>query len=331
MGLSWRKFTAAAGLLVLLGAPVEASAVGCTTLAAMTSLDRNALMAAGGQLAVAVAQQDLGTLKAALLPAVASDWEGMSSEAQAGALLMKGGQVKLRSLYLLDATSLTAPANTQFFCSNENGSITVTLTMSKLPPGRYALVLADGAGAPNAGQLGLILAWDQAANGWRLGGLSVRPGALDGHDGLWWWTQARELAKEDQPWAAWYAYDTARALLSPVDFLSSPNLEKFNGEQAALQHTPPQAFPLTLPDGARTWKIDAVHLDLALLHPDLGVVYDSTGVADPAAQRTEAYAVLSALLKAQPGLRMSFHGLWAYALKDGKPMPIIELAMAQIP
>ena len=87
----------------------------------------------------------------------------------------------------------------------------------------------------------------------------------------------------------------------------------------------------TLPDGPRTWKIDAVWLDPTLLHADLGVAYESTGVTDPAAQRTEAIVVLSALLKAQPGLRENFHGLWAYAVKDGKRTPVIELPMAQIP
>ena len=30
--------------------------------------------------------------------------------------------------------------------------------------------------------------------GWKLGGLTVRPGAIDGHDGVWWATRARELA-----------------------------------------------------------------------------------------------------------------------------------------
>jgi hypothetical protein len=88
---------------------------------------------------------------------------------------------------------------------------------------------------------------------------------------------------------------------------------------------------LTLPDGARSWKIDAIHLDPTLLHADLGVVYESTGVTDPAALRTEAIAVLSAVLKAQPGLRANFHGLWAYAVKDGKRNPVLELPMAQIP
>jgi hypothetical protein len=255
----------------------------------------------------------------------------MRQAVESAAPLLQGGQIQLRSLYLLDATSLTAPADTQFFCSNATGSLTVTLTMRALPPGRYVVVLADAAGAPYAGQLGFILVWDGTANGWRLGGLTIRPGALDGHDGVWWWARARELARSDQSWSAWYAYEAARTLLLPVDFLSSPNLDKLGQEQTALKNAPPPAFPLTLTEGSRNWKIDAVRLDPTLLHADLGVVYESTGVTDPAALRTEATAVLSAVLKAQPGLRQGFYGLWAYAVKDGKPTPVIELPMAQIP
>jgi len=324
-------WTVTAGSVLLLAAARPLRAASCTTQAELQPQDRDALSAAGERLAMAVAQQDLAALKAALLPAVAADWEGISTEAQAGASLMKGGQVQLRSLYLLDATSLAAPADSQFFCTSASGSLTVTLTMRALPPGRYALVLADAAGAPSAGQLGLILAWDGPANGWKLGGLTVRPGAIEGHDGVWWWTRARELARDNQFWAAWYAYDMARALLLPVDILSSPNLDKLGGEQTALKNSPQVAFPMTLPDGPRAWKINTIHLDLTLLHADLGVVYESTGVTDPAAVRTEAIAVLTTVLKAQPGLRQNFHGLWAYAVKDGKRTPVLELPMAQIP
>ncbi len=335
MRLSWKGFAATAAVLVFLALPMVCRAASCTTQAALLPQDRDVLTAAGGRLAVAVGEQDLATLKAALLPAVAQDWEGISSEAQVGAALMKGGQVQLRNIYLLDATSMSAPADTQFFCTSASGSITVTLNMHALPPGRYALVLADAVGAPYAGQLGIILAWDGPADGWKLGGLTVRPGALDGHDGVWWWSHARELARTGQDkiddWSAWYAYETARMLLLPVDFLSSPNLEKLGNEQSMIQNSPQNAFPLNIPDGPRIWKIDSVRLDPTLLHADLGVDYESTGVTDPAAQRTEAIVVLSALLKAQPGLRENFHGLWAYAVKDGKRTPIIELPMAQIP
>lgn len=331
MRLCWKVFTAPAILLAAMAAPAPVSATSCTTQAALLPQDREELAATGGRLAVAVAEQDFVTLKAALLPAVVQDWEGMREVIESSASLMKGGQIQLRSLYLLDASSLAAPADTQFFCTSASGSMTVTLTIPALLPGRYAVVLADAAGAPYAGQLGFILVWDSRTNSWKLGGLTVRPGVLDGNDGVWWWTHARDLARSDQPWAAWYAYETARMLLQPVDILSSPNLEKLGSEQTAIKNSPLNAFPLTIQDGPRTWKIDAVRLDPTLLHADLGVVYESLGITDPAAQRTEAIAVLSAFLKSQPGLRENFHGMWAYAVKDGKRTQVLELPMAQIP
>ena len=328
MHFCWKGWAAA----VLLAVPTVSLAANCTTQAELQPQDRDSLAASGGRLSEAVVQQDFAALQAALLPAESQEWDGIRTGVEQAAPLVKGGQVQLRSLYLLDATTLAAPADTQFFCSNASGSLTVSITMRALPPGRYAVVLADAAGAPLAGQLGLILAWQGgSAPGWKLGGVSVRQGMFDGHDGVWYWSRARDLAKTDTSWSAWYCYEAARSLLLPVDFLSSPNLEKLGTEQAQLKNSPQEAFPYTIPDGPRTWKIDSIHLDTSLHQADLGVTYESTGVTDPAALRTEAIAVMSALLKAQPGLRENFHGLWAYAMKDGKPTPVIELPMAQIP
>jgi hypothetical protein len=333
MRLCWKVWAAAVFAMGLLALPESSQATSCITQGELLAQDRNALTAAGGRLSVAVLEQDYGALQAALLPAEAAEWDGIRGEVEQGAPLVKGGHVQLWNLYLLDASSLAAPADTQFFCSNASGSLTVTITMRALPPGRYAVVLAGAAGAQLGGQLGMILAWDTtgAVAGWKLAGLTVRQGIFDGHDGVWYWTRARELANAGQPWSAWYSYEIARALLLPVDFLSSPNLEKLGAEQALIKNSPQDAFPLTLQDGPRTWKIDAVRLDASLHQADLGVTYESTGVTDPAAVRTEAAAVLSAFLKAQPGLKENFHGLWAYALRDGKRTPVIELPMARIP
>jgi hypothetical protein len=323
--------------LVLAAWPFEAQATSCTTQGELQPQDRVALSAIGGRLAVAVLEQDFGALQAALLPSESADWAGIHDSVELGAPLVKGGQVQLRNIYLLDASGLAAPADTQFFCSNASGSLTVTMTMRALPAGRYAVVLADAAGAALAGQLGMVLAWDPtgATPAWKLAGLAVRQGNFGGHDGVWYWSRARELMKADQPqinnWPAWYSYEAARYLLLPVDFLSSPNSEKLGQEQAQIKNSPQDVFPYTLQEGDRTWKILAVQLDASLRQPDLAVEYESTGVTDPAAVRTEAVAVLSALLKAQPALRQNFHGLWAVAMKDGKRTPVIELPMAQIP
>ncbi len=310
--------------------PLTSRAASCTSEPQLGSLDRDALSAIVTKVANAVIAQDYSTLQAVLLPQEASQWEGMRGAVEQAAPLVKGGQFQLRNLYVLDASDQTAPQDTQFFCSNASGSLTVTIIMSALPPGRYAVALADALGSPEAGQIGVVLAWDGAATAWKLAGLTVRPGLFDGHDGVWYWVRGRALAKAD-PWSAWFSYDAARFLLLPVDFLSSPNLEKLRQEQVLIMPSPQSAFPLLLPDGDRTWTIEAVGLDPSLREADLGVVYQSTGVTDPAALRTEATAVLSAFLKAQPGIRANFHGLWAYAEKDGKRTAIIELPMAKIP
>jgi len=250
--------------------------------------------------------------------------------------LFQGGTLTWGSAYLLDATDLKAPADTQFFCTNADSAATMTINLRNLPPGRYALLIGDYPGASLAGQLALIVGAD-AGGKWKLGGIFAREGALEGHDGVWFWSHARVLAGKKSAsggpsWAAWFSYDAARWLLLPVDFLSSPHLEKLNHEQAALGTNPVDALPLTVPgEGGKSWKITALRFDASLHSDDLGFAYESAGTSDPAATRAEAIAAMSALLKLHPDLRENFHGLWAYAEKDGKQSFAIEQPMAQIP
>ncbi len=318
---------------LLMVAPAAGFAASCTTQSELTPQDRGTLASLGEQLSDAVLRQDTSALQTVLLPAMSGQWDGIREAVEQAAPLFKGGKVQLRNVYLLDASTLTTPSDTQFFCSNANGSMTVTISMHALPPGKYALVLSDAAGAALAGQMGFVLVWDATGtSGWKLGGFSARQGMFDGHDAVWYWTRARELARSNLPWAAWYCYEAARYLELPVDFLSSPNLDKLVQEQSQIKGGPSEdTFPYSVTSGDRTWKIDGVRLDASLHEPDLGVTYESTGSTDPAVLRTEAIAVLGALLKAQPGLRENFHGMWAYASTNGKVTPVMELPMAQIP
>jgi hypothetical protein len=326
MRICWKVVAAA----VLLFTPVAGLAATCTMQDEMPAADQTALADAGMRLVQAIAGQDETTVKAALLPAEASEWGGIQAAVEQAGPLIGNGHVQFRDGFLLDASSQAAPADTEFFCSNASGSLNITLSMHELPPGRYAVLLADALGAPLAGQLGLVLAWNGSASAWQLAGLSVRPGALDSHDGVWYWKRARSLAQAD-PWSAWYDYDLAAYLQLPFDFLSSPNLQKLRQEQQQISPAPQSVFPLSLADGDRTWKIDSVGVDASLRAPDLDVVYESTGVTDPAALRTEATSVMSAFLKSQPSIRANFHGLWAIAVKNGQRTPVMELPMTQIP
>lgn len=330
----WAPALISCGLLAcLLAAPVAGRAASCTSQAEMRGPDRDALASAAQSLNTAVLEQNAGTIQAALLPAVAPQWDSIREAVEQGAPSVKGGQPQINAMYLLDASSNAAAADTQFFCSNAEGSMTVTITLGNLPPGKFAVIQSYVMGTPAGGAPGIvaqvtfILGLD--GNAWKLGGVFIRPAMLGGHDGVWYWQRARELAKSDSPWAGYFAYQAARYLLLPVDFITSPNLEKLEQEQAAIRNAP--SFPYSVTAGDRTFKIANVHFDASLREPDLGINYESTGVTDPAAQRTEATAVMSAVLKSQPALRQSFHGLWAYALSNGKVTPVMELPMSQIP
>jgi hypothetical protein len=335
------------GLLCLTPALLTATplhAVSCTTQASLQPADREALLTAGNVIAGDVASQNFDALQASLLPSISGDWDSIRGVAQGAAPLVKGGKLTWGDAYLLDATDLKAPSDTQFFCTNADSSVTMTISLRGLPGGKYALLIGDYEGAPMAGQIALILGADATANGnWKLGGLFVREGAFNGHDGIWYWRRARELAAKKpanaaagqpgtQNWPAWFSYDAARMLLLPVDFLSSPHLEKLNREQSQLAGNPQDTLPLFVTGaGAQSIKITSIHLDDTLHTDDLALTYEGTGITDPQAAKTQAIAVMSGLLKLHPDLRENFHGLWAYAEQDGRRCYAIELPMKDIP
>jgi hypothetical protein len=340
--ISWRMWRRGLNYLFLIVmaalTTVPSAATTCVSQGSLKPADLEELIATATPLAGAVARQNFDLLQASLLSAVVGDWESIREAAQAAAPVLKGGQINWRSVYLLDATDLKAPGDTQFFCTNADSSLTVTVTLHSLPQGRYALMLGDLTGSPMVGQLALILGADPAAGGkWKLGGLFVREGQLEGHDGIWFWTRARDLAQKNTPWSAWFSYDVARWLLIPVDFVSTPHLEKLNREQAQLKANPIDALPLTVtapPSGSnpsKSWKIIGLRLDTTLHASDIALTYEGTGLTDPQAAKAEAVAVMSALLKMHPELRDSFHGLWAYAETDGKRSYAIEVPMHDIP
>ena len=69
---------------------------------------------------------------------------------------------------------------------------------------------------------------------WTMAGFYPKALSAAGHDGLWYWTQARTMTAQKERWNAWLYYQQAESLLTPVNFLQSTHLEKLKAEASAV-------------------------------------------------------------------------------------------------
>src|SRR5207302_4823115 len=67
----------------------------------------------------------------------------------------------------------------------------------------------------------------------RIAGFYPKPLTAAGHDGLWYWTQARTMTAQKERWNAWLYYQQAESLLTPAIFVQSTHLEKLKTEASA--------------------------------------------------------------------------------------------------
>ena len=179
----------------------------------------------------------------------------------------------------------------------------------------------------------------QDAGHWLLAGFYPQPLTAAGHDGLWYWTNARSLSTQKQPMSAWLYYQTAQELLRPANFVQSSHLESLRTEQN--KNAPPTLSdginndtPLVVkgPDNAE-YRFTSLDIDdsLAKDRIDVALHLKADPIADQAAARKRNIAAMTALLNIYPELRKSFHGIWIFA-DTGGPSPFAtEQAMTEIP
>lgn len=324
---------------VLLGAGV-ASAEMCTTQSAMTAADRDTLATAARDLALKVQTGDVNGLRAATVPEYAKDFGGIGDVVGGTASKLKGGALSVEQVYLLDGSQLKVGADgsapdAQFFCSLNHSIAEVDFLIPGLAPGKYGFAIVDVAStAP--WRLSFLLRQDKGH--WAMAGFYPKPQAAAGHNGLWYWTQARMMAANKERWNAWLFYQTAENLLRPTNFIQSTHLEKLKAEETAA--TPPAVSdglspdaPLVVKgaDGAE-YRFTGLGVDDSLAKDKLDVTahlkVDSLGDASVARKRNAD--AMSALLAAYPELRKPFHGVWVFAESAGQNPFVTEQAMSEI-
>lgn len=314
--------------LVLTLLPGVAAASSCTSQSQLASADRSALTQTAASFGDLVEKNNVAQLKAETIASVQGQFDGIASGIEATSAQIQNAPLSVSNLYLLDATDLKAAQDVQFFCGIAGTGQTVLFDFQGLPPGKYGVAMVEAQGGKTPQRLTFVLAWDGQ---WKLAGFYPRPLVANGHDGVWYWTQARQYAQKQQNWNAYFYYQTARWLLVPVDFLSSPNLDKLDKEMEKTKpNTLPGNDPMTVAAGGQSWQVTAIRTDSSLGGLDLSVTYNGAGPGDPVSARADCIALMKALLAQHQELRDSFHGIWAHAQRANQPEFAVELPMDQL-
>jgi hypothetical protein len=313
--------------------PLAAQAVSCTTQSQMTQAERNLYEQTARSLGTEIQAGNVAAVRANTVAAIAAQFDLLAGNIDQVAPQIQKATLTVDALYSLNALDLKAGADqAQFFCAVPGSALVVTVTIPQLPPGNYLLAVLHATGVPQPQQLSLILENDPAGSAqWKLAGLYIRPLTAAGHDGVWFWKQARDHAAKKQSWDAYFYYQTAAFLLNPVDFFSSPNLEKLEKETQEARPTDlPGKEPLTLKAGSDSLGITGLRTEPFQGGLDLVVNYKAKNVSGPVATRAQIVDLMKALLALHPELRTAFHGLWVYAYYDNGQPFAIELPMNQI-
>lgn len=333
MRLRCLDFALPVGLLAAFCGSVPAWAVSCTTQSQMAQAERGVLEQAARSLGSQIQAGNVAAVRANTIASIAAHFDPLAATMEQAAPEIKQASLTVDALYSLKATDIQGgESNAEFFCAVPNSSLVVTITIPQLPPGNYALAVLHATGVTNPRQISLILENDPAGSAqWKLAGLYVRPLSVAGHDGVWFWKQARTFAEKKQNWNAYFYYQTAEFLLNPVDFLSSPNLQKLQKEMAAVKPGDlPGKAPLVVQAGGQNLEVTRLRTQTFQGGLDLVVDYNARDISDPVATRTQIVELMKALLARHPGLRVGFHGLWVYAHAGSAQPFAIELPMNQI-
>jgi hypothetical protein len=312
--------------------PLQAHAATCKTQMQLTPAERDAITTVARGLISNVQSGDVVTMQANTIPAVASNFAGIADSANALKPSVQSATITIDSLYVLDAsTEAPGAQRTDFYC----GVPLVVMNFNNLPPGTYALAIIHATGVPQPQQIALILA-QNSDHRWMLAGFFSRPMLEAGHDGIWYWQTARKYSQQNMSWNSWLYYRTAAYLLDPVNFLSSPNLQKLQQEQDRVPHdTLPGAQPLMLSSHGAFFQVTGVDMTAALGALDLDVNYtpNEAQVAqlhDPTAARSQVIQIMQSLLILHPELAQAFHGIWVHADQGNAAIYSLELPMDQI-
>jgi hypothetical protein len=262
-----------------------------------------------------VAKGDASSLRQNSIPSLASDFSGIEGTIKANQPNLTGSQGTIKSIFLLDATGPAPIPNAVFYCGvfGRNGQTanSAEFFLNNLPPAKYAVALLDG--NSSAGHTMFFEILQETGTDWKLAGLYIKPAQVAGHDSNWFLTRAREYKTKGQMHNAWFYYEEALSLISPVSFMSTLATDKLADEAETVQPTdvPVAGKTADLATGAVTYKLTEMYREPVGNDLDLIVKYQSANVANTNQAYQDNVAVMKAVLQKWPELRDAFAGIVA--------------------
>lgn len=259
---------------------------------------------------------DVAGLKANAIAAITGDFGSIEQAVVTNKQYLSEGNATITATYLLDASDAKAPlARADFYCGIYNSSDRLSFSIPNLPPGKYAIAIQKVDGKDPI-TLSLIL--QDVGGAWKLAGYYPRLDAIGGHDGQWFLTQARQYKAKGNSLDAWFYYLTAWDLTAPVNFISTPQLDKIADEMQSSRPAslPSSSAPLNLSANGKVFRVTeltAVPVDNNL---DLRVVYQNPNAGDSGQAFQDNMAVIRAIVARYPEVRDAFNSVIARAV-DG--------------
>jgi len=281
----------------------------CSAAAEMDAATRSSLESAAHQFFDYASRGDVFDLKQAAIASLSSSFGNIEAVVIDQKSAYAGAQAKVRAAYSLDAASDAPLARAEFMCGVWATPSWATFVINNLPPGRYGLVIQDVTGPKGDYTLTMVL--KQEAGSWKLAGYYSKPAEAGGHDYQWFLSKAREYKAKGANHNAWFYYLTAWDLMAPVDFISTPRLDKVSDEMQSVRppDLPTGDHPLPLIAGGRTYQV--IYMSTLPVGNDLNLLvkYRAPDLSDTQKTFDDNVVVIRAIVGRYPEFREAFAGV----------------------
>ena len=310
---SLRGFVLASLLSGLCCVPLTMQAQSCQTSSELEDAARSAITAAGQRYFDMTAKGDVAGLRQNAIPSLASDFAGIEGSVKDHQQDLSGAHGTIKSLFLLDATGPAPIAHGEFYCGvfGKSGQTanSAAFYLDNLPPAKYAVVLVDALSGTSRTMVSEVL--QQIGTDWKLGGLYIKAAQIAGHDSTWFSDRAREYKTKGQLHNAWFYYQEARSLISPVSFMSTLATDKLYDESQSLEpkDLPAGGNTADLVAGAKTYKLVSVFPQAVGNDLDLIVKYQIADATNTTQSYQDNVAVMKAFATKFPEVKEAFAGM----------------------